>query len=241
MFFSLLDSQFRARLRIVPAIGACLFFGLCGSNTLVQAVDPEDRRALDHTDYDRWNSLQSQNLSNDGAWVSYIVQPGKGQGKLVVREIASAKQYTIDRAGSARFSFDSQYLAYIVSPDADEVKEIQKANRKAKNKRELPKSHLEVLTLATGQRAAVESVSRFSMPTKGSGWIAFQISGDGPSKLAAGQSDLSMTYKITPEGLTLTEEKNSKSKTVEKPEPAKSKAASTKTAKAKSKSKSSDE
>ena len=33
--------------------------------------DLSDKRALDHTDYDRWNRITNRQISNNGKWILY--------------------------------------------------------------------------------------------------------------------------------------------------------------------------
>ena len=80
--------------------------------------DLEDKRELQHTDYDKWNSVRGQNLSADGKWISYTVSPGEGDATLKIRHIASTKEYTILRGANARFTYDSKFVVYRVDPDS---------------------------------------------------------------------------------------------------------------------------
>ena len=40
------------------------------------------QQPLDHTIYDKWKVLEKTNISPNGEWVTYEVNPGKGDGML---------------------------------------------------------------------------------------------------------------------------------------------------------------
>src|SRR5258706_14706860 len=50
------------------------------------------KRPLNHRDYDKWKSIQSQVLSRDGKFLAYALFPQEGDGELVVRNLATGKE-----------------------------------------------------------------------------------------------------------------------------------------------------
>ncbi len=121
----------------------------------VPAFAQSGKKSLTQVDYDAWRSAQGANLSNDGQWASYTVQPLVGEGELVVRNTKSGTEYRHTRgytgrppapgmppivgrgagpgeegeegpAGpGARFTADSKYLLFIVQPSKAEVEAAQ--------------------------------------------------------------------------------------------------------------------
>ncbi|MBM3873537.1 MAG: hypothetical protein FJ382_07340 [Verrucomicrobia bacterium] len=56
--------------------------------------DPADaKRALSHSDYDGWRSIQRPVISPDGQTVAYAFMPLEGDGELVVRSVASGTEF----------------------------------------------------------------------------------------------------------------------------------------------------
>ena len=53
-----------------------LFALLVGALTV--PVSAQQGRALDHSDYDIWNRIQNDVVSEDGAWLAYRLVPGDG-------------------------------------------------------------------------------------------------------------------------------------------------------------------
>ena len=178
--------------------------GLGGVTARAQ-VDLEDKRPLDHEDYDKWNRVTGQNLSNDGQWISYTIAPGKGDATLKIRQIESDKEYSVLRGQRARFSFDSQFAIFTVDPDPEVVKSMRKAKKPAA---ELPRPNLQILDLKTGKHVTIQDVAGFSLPAKAAGWVAFKIMEPEAAKsVKEAKSELTATYEITPEGVQRQSEK----------------------------------
>jgi len=120
------------------------FFFLLAS---VASAD-ESKQPLDHSDYDRWNTISLQRISNDGKWIMYVINNGKADGDstLVIRKNAAPKQYT------ARFTFDSKFAIYHIAPDPKVVEKLKKDKAQPEA---MPSEQMELLELATGDHFTV--------------------------------------------------------------------------------------
>ncbi|MCP4461292.1 MAG: prolyl oligopeptidase family serine peptidase [Planctomycetaceae bacterium] len=206
-----------------------------GAPTLYAQVDMEEKRPLDHEDYAKWNSLGGQNFSPDGNWVSYTLSPAEGDATLKIRQVDSAKEFSVLRGQRPRFTDDNQYVLYVVAPSEEEVKRLKKA-KVADG--QIPKSKLEILNLKTGKSVSIRDVANFSLPAKAGGWVAFKTIEPAAKETAQeSKSNLSVTYEITPEGVKRSgkaakkPKKNSKQEAAGKKKPAKTKSPAEKTAK----------
>ncbi len=96
------------------------------------ADDGPIKRPLDHSDYDRWNTISGQTLSPDGDWVLYSIISGKvdGDTTVIVRNISSGKQFSILRGKGPQFSFDNRFAIYRIDPDPEIVKKLKKEKAK---------------------------------------------------------------------------------------------------------------
>jgi hypothetical protein len=59
------------------------------------------KKPLDHTVYDGWQSLGERKINNDGTWIAYTVEPQEGDGKLVLQKTDSSFSTTTDSGASA--------------------------------------------------------------------------------------------------------------------------------------------
>ena len=152
---------------------------------LTASQDELGRRALEHEDYERWNSVRSSGLSPDGAWIAFTTRPAEGDGTLTIREIATQEQFEVERGGSARFTRDSAFALYTVRPASKGDGERGGASR------------LEILDLETDRTVTLAGVSSFDLPEEASGWVAYRpATGDDDTAAKKGASKMSETYVI---------------------------------------------
>jgi len=141
--------------------------------TLLLPTLNAQKRILDHADFDTWNRIVGQQISNDGQYVLYHLKPGKGDQQLFITNKKGATILNIDRAVQGQFSEDSRYVACLIKPAMDSVNALR---RKKVKKDKLPKDTLAVYDLNKKQLYKFANVSKFSMPQKWSGWLSYQLS-----------------------------------------------------------------
>ena len=185
-------SDLRAPLRLL----VCLFLFAVSS-----AIADISKRPLDHSDYDRWNRLSQQRLSNNGQWIMYVVNSGKADGDstLVIRKNGAHQQYSIARGSAARFTFDSRFALYRISPDQALIKKLKKEKAKPEA---MPQAHMELLELATGEHFTVPRVKSFSLPEENGDWLAYLLEEPfDKDTVKEHKSEVAESYEVTPEGL----------------------------------------
>ncbi len=178
------------------------------------AHDSDEKKQLEHTDYAKWNTIGSQSISHNGKWISYSVRPGKGDATLKIREVATAKEYSVVRGTGLRFTTDSKFAIYIISPDPEVVKKLKKEKKKPED---YPKPKLEILDLAQSKITTIDGVTSFSIPAEAAGWMAYKTVEGVASKKELGKSNVTEEYMVTPKGLQKPKptEKNSSPKKTE--------------------------
>ncbi|MFO0798508.1 MAG: prolyl oligopeptidase family serine peptidase [Gemmataceae bacterium] len=89
-----------ARPRRALAAAAALLGLLAVANAPV-AGQPAAKKVLTHADYDAWKAATGVTLSPDGKYVAYSVggADGTGDGEIVVRHVATAKDVRVARGG----------------------------------------------------------------------------------------------------------------------------------------------
>ena len=168
---------------------------------LGSAQDDLGRSALEHEDYEKWNSVRQDAMSQDGSWAGFTLRPVDGQSLLTIRELGTQVQYTVLGGSGLRFTYDNQFAAYLIQPDPKLVKKLKE------DKAEAPKAQLEILNLESGQTVTLDRVRSFRLAEEGSTWMTYSSSdarGKGVAKV--GKSDLMESYAIGPEGLTKIED-----------------------------------
>ncbi len=139
---------------------------ICSSHVFAQSTD---KRPLDHEVYDSWMRIAGQQLSDDGAWILYALQPQDGDTELHVRGVAGSVSYEVPRGEQARFSDDGRFVVFVIKPELAAVREAKLEDE------DEPKDSLGILDLRSGAVARVERVKSFKLPEESGGWLAYLL------------------------------------------------------------------
>ncbi len=132
----------------------------------------EPKKALDHTVYDNWKEITYKELTPDGAYAVFTINPQDGDGKVVFHSIKSGSQEAVPRAANISLTFDSKYAIFKIKPQQEVVKELR---RQKKKKEDLPKDSLGIYSFATQKTEKLPNVKSFQVPEKTGGWLAYQL------------------------------------------------------------------
>lgn len=128
------------------------------------------KKVLDHTVYDGWQSIGERRISSNGKWVAYTVDVQEGDGMLVVQRTDSSFERTFSRGYNVSFTEDDSHLIFKIKPA---YLEIRNARIKKKKPEEQPKDSLLVYDLQTNAVDVFADVSSYKLPKSSSGVIAF--------------------------------------------------------------------
>ncbi len=128
------------------------------------------KKMLDHTAYEIWNSISDRGISHDGQWSFYEYGPEKGDGTLVVRSLTDDELHKIPRGNTMQFTHDSRYAVYLISPSEDTLKAARKSELEQD---EMPKDTLGILDLGTGTHQYVPRVQSFKIPDDFTSVVAY--------------------------------------------------------------------
>jgi len=133
---------------------------------LVQA----QKKPLDHSVYDAWQSIGERKLNADGSWIVYTIDPQEGDGKLVLQKIDSSFQFEIPRGYQASFSDDGLFLIVKIKPL---YSDLRQAKIKKKMVDEFPKDSLGIYDLTSNVFEKIPNVISYSLPQKSGKWVAY--------------------------------------------------------------------
>lgn len=150
--------------------GCALFAAVLAlaSVTTTGLVAQATKRPVDHSDYDKWPSIRGSELSPDGAWVAYAVNPSRGDGVLHIEQLDGETSYKVDRGASPTFAADSKHVVLTIrkSEELERQQKIEKLHAKKGEKKDDDKDEKEdenedklaILDLATGDIEIIEDV-----------------------------------------------------------------------------------
>jgi dipeptidyl aminopeptidase/acylaminoacyl peptidase len=137
------------------------------------------RKPLTHSVYDFWQDNTERVISNDGRYFVYGQNPQEGDGRIIVRELASQRIDSIPRGMAAQLTADSEFAVFRIKPPLQLVKDARRAKKK---KEDLPKDSMAIYSLRTSTLHKIPAVSSFKIPEKSGSWLAYQLEASVGSK-----------------------------------------------------------
>lgn len=153
------------------------------------SVSAQQKRPLNHQDYDQWEDISAEKITSDGKWIGFEINPQDGDGRLeIVKHEQPNQRHTITRGNKWSFSNDSQYAVGKIEAQKDTVRAMKL--RKIKSDK-LPKDSLFILNLKSGQVEKMAKVKSFTLPEKNGNWLAIHF-----EKVSVESEDKSDSSKV---------------------------------------------
>jgi hypothetical protein len=118
------------------------------------------KKIIDHTAYNGWKKNENQLVSPNGKYVSFEINPHRGDGFLYIYNVDSGKMDSIPRGKGAQFSMNSDYIAFRILPGFDTLRncELNKVDKK-----KWPKDSLGIYLLASDSLIKIPLLKSFSV------------------------------------------------------------------------------
>jgi dipeptidyl aminopeptidase/acylaminoacyl peptidase len=166
------------------------FVSFCGLAALLYIpASAQNKRPLNHRDYDGWRTIAGQQLSPDGKFLAYAVFPQEGDGEVIVRSLVTGKETrfpagsrpapaaTSEEAPAAEargvtiaFSSDSRTAVFSTFPAKADT---DKAKKDKKTADQMPKDGMMIVNLASGQATPIARVKRFVLAENAAAYLAY--------------------------------------------------------------------
>ncbi|WP_316811495.1 alpha/beta hydrolase family protein [Pedobacter heparinus] len=139
---------------------------------LFSSLTYAQKKPLNHTVYDSWESVGTKQLSNNGIWAAYSIVKQEGDGTLYLNNLLTNTKVNIARGTNLLFSTDSKYAALVIKP---QFKDIRESRIKKKKPNEMTKDSLCIIDLGNQAIKKIASVKSYKIPEKGTSWIAYLL------------------------------------------------------------------
>ncbi len=144
------------------------------------------KKVITSDEYAIWKRLSGQQISNDGNWVSYEINPSKGDGQLFLLNPDNGYKKAVERGSRARLSPNSDYLAATIKVQTDTVRQ-QKFDKVKKEK--LAKDSLAIWVFDSGEITKIPKVKSFKVAAEKSSWMAYQLLKDAEKEKEKGKKE----------------------------------------------------
>lgn len=148
-----------------------VFFFLCCPTFFVTTVVAQ-KKQLDHTVYDGWQSIGERTIAPDGNWLLYTIDVQEGDGVLVLQKVDSSVQHVFPRGYAASFTEDSRFVVFTIKP---QYAETRAARIKKKKPEDFPSDSLGIYSIITGAYEKVACVVSYKLPAKAAGLLAYHL------------------------------------------------------------------
>ncbi len=128
------------------------------------------KRSMTIDDLIKWNAIKEEKISTNGNYVSYQVQPNKGDSKVYLFDYQYNKTNRFDRAYETNFGFDNNFFIFKIKVQEDTLKKKKLAKEKPDK---LPKDSLGIYFFEKDSLIKVEKVKYYFLPEKNSSWFAY--------------------------------------------------------------------
>ncbi len=156
------------------------------------AVLAQQKRPLNHHDYDGWESISGEQITKNGEWVGFQIRPQDGDAKLeVVAHGQPSQRHLVPRAHQWKFSNDDRFAVGKIQAEKDSVRALKLKKTKAED---MPKDSLFILNLKTGGLEKLARVKSYALPEEKGDWLAVYFEKESKDK-----KDKSDTTKVEKE------------------------------------------
>ncbi|MEE4177585.1 MAG: prolyl oligopeptidase family serine peptidase [Bacteroides sp.] len=145
-----------------------LFFAL----SFVFLASAQEKKRLSHDDYAIWNTISGQQLSPDGQWLVYEVNPQDGDGTLVIYHFGSGEEVRVPRGYRASVSPANGYVAFYIKPQQAVVRQAKVDKKK---KEEMPSDSLGIFRFSDRSLEKFAGPVTFALPEEPSDWMVYHI------------------------------------------------------------------
>lgn len=118
------------------------------------------KKPLDHSVYDSWESVTGMDLSDNGGIFTYVVSKQEGDSRLVIKNRVTGQSISIERGGTAQITRDGKWAFFTIKAPFADTRAAKIAKKKAD---EMPKDSLGYVNLETFELAKIADVTSFKL------------------------------------------------------------------------------
>ncbi len=129
------------------------------------------KRSLTIDDIQKWNRITETQISNNGEFIVYKLQPGKGNAVLKITTSNADENASVTGGTNAKITANSKFVVFTLKPPADTIRTLKLKKTK---KEDLPQDKLIIYNLESNKTDTIEKLKSVKIPAKWADWIAYQ-------------------------------------------------------------------
>jgi len=139
------------------------------------------KKPIDHTVYDKWQSITNAEISKSGNFIFYTIQPQEGDATAVLKNAKNNTILEISRASNLKMNKDENFLIARIIPTFDQTR-IAKIKKLKEDK--MPKDSLFIFNIKNKTSYTFPQIKSFQTASTLLNYIAFQTASSQVDSLA---------------------------------------------------------
>jgi VCBS repeat-containing protein len=128
------------------------------------------KKPLDHSVYDSWQSIGEKLISANGKFVAYTITVQEGDANLVIQSTKGDKLIEVSRGYNVTITDDDKFVVFKIKPTYKQTRDAKIAKKKID---EMPKDSLGIYDVEQNKLEKIARVKSYKTPEKAGGWLAY--------------------------------------------------------------------
>lgn len=128
------------------------------------------KKPLDHSVYDGWQSIGEKFISNNGNFVAYTINVQEGDGNLIIQSTKGEKFIEVERGYNITITEDDKFVIFKIKPTYKQTRDAKIAKKKGDD---MPKDSLGIYDIVNKKLEKIARVKNYKTPEKAAGWLAY--------------------------------------------------------------------
>ena len=128
--------------------------------SFVFSIVLSQKKPLDHSVYDAWQSIGKKSISNNGKWIVYNIDVQEGDNELVIQPTDLSAKIVVPRGSNAIITEDSRYVIFSIKPFYKDTREAKIKKKKVRIKKLVSAVRAFLRYPGTGNRQDLEKGKR---------------------------------------------------------------------------------
>jgi dipeptidyl aminopeptidase/acylaminoacyl peptidase len=130
----------------------------------------QEKKPLGHKELVTWKSISEKMISNDGRWITYLVEAEEGNPTTYLYNAGQDQTTIFERGDDPQFTADNAFLIFVLHPDVEQEKALRRKGEKVESI-----DTLTVYNLKEGTFTKVPNAQKIQVPQKWSDWVFFTL------------------------------------------------------------------
>src|SRR4030095_683001 len=156
-----------------PFLMRIIFFTLVVCS-IISPLKSQDKilKALDHSDFLIWKTIQDIQLSADGTIITYRLVPGEGDPALMIYSEVKKSTHPLERVSKSNIDYDGKFIYGIITPYRDSLRNFE---RKKIEKKKWPGDTLFIYDVNQENTLFIPYIINYKYPAKQGDYIAYTV------------------------------------------------------------------